>query len=150
MKMKEGFKLRESGFEPVAQLIAAVLGVVGLMLFLLGFSTGYYTFGQMNSGYVLLSLVVGIVAEIIGVVLKGRGMKQFGTLLFSYCGIALLTVAAFLLIGDRVEGIGNCIVTDFDAGHGGEEAIYYSLVASASMMLGVVFNIAGCFSKKSY
>lgn len=146
----KGFKLSQSGFEPMSQLMAAILGVVGLVLFLLGFSTGYYTFGQMNSGYVLLLLAVGIVVEFIGAVLKGKGMKQFGTLLFSYCGIALLTAAAFLLIGDRVEGIGNCIVTDFDAGHGGEEAIYYSLLASAAMLLGVVFNIAGCFSKKSY
>lgn len=149
MRMKK-MKLRGNGFEPVSQFIAAVLGLVGLIFFLMGFSTGYYMFGQMNSGYVLLLLAVGIVVEFIGGILKGKGMKQFWTLLFSYSGIALLTAAAFLLIGDRVEGIGNCIVTDFDAGHGGEEAIYYSLIASTAMILGVVMNIIGCFSKKAY
>lgn len=146
----KGYKLSERGVEPLFLFLAAVLGIVGLVLFLMGFSTGYYTFGEMNSGYVLLLLTASIVVEFIGAVFKGKGKKQLWTLLFSYCGIALLTGAAFLLIGDRVEGIGNCIVTDFDSGHGGEEAIYCSVAASVAMLFGVVLNIIGCFSKKSY
>ena len=51
------------------------------------------------------------------------------------------------MIGDRVEGIGNCVITDYDSGHGGEEAIYYSLAASGTMLLGMIFNIVGSFSK---
>ena len=59
---------------------------------------------------------------------------------------ALLVAGAILLIGDRVEGIGNCIVTDYDSGHGGEEAIYYSLAASGAMLLGMIFNVVGAFA----
>ena len=60
---------------------------------------------------------------------------------------ALLVAGAILLIGDRVEGIGNCIVTDYDSGHGGEEAIYYSLAASGAMLLGMIFNVVGAFAE---
>ena len=44
-------------------------------------------------------------------------------------------------------GIGNCIVTDYDSGHGGEEAIYYSLAASGAMLLGMIFNVVGSFCR---
>lgn len=146
----KGFSMKGKGFEPVALLIAGILGIVGLVLFGMGFSTGYYVFGEMNSYLVLLLLSVGIVVELVGAIIKAKGMTGFWTLLFSYAGLALLTAAAFLLVGDRVEGIGNCIVTDYDAGHGGEEAIYYSLAASGVMMVGVILNIIGCYSKKAY
>ena len=38
-------------------------------------------------------------------------------------------------------------VTDYDSGHGGEEAIYYSLAASGAMLLGMIFNVVGSFCK---
>ena len=51
------------------------------------------------------------------------------------------------LLGDRVEGIGNCILTDYDSGHGGEEAIYYSLGGVLAALAAMVFNIIGAFSR---
>ncbi|MBR2843177.1 MAG: hypothetical protein IKF06_07870, partial [Lachnospiraceae bacterium] len=51
------------------------------------------------------------------------------------------------LIGDRVEGIGNCILTDYDSGHGGEEAIYMSLGGAIAWLAAMVFNIIGAFGK---
>lgn len=32
-------------------------------------------------------------------------------------------------------------------GHGGEEAIYYSLAASGAMLLGMLLNVAGSFCR---
>ena len=51
------------------------------------------------------------------------------------------------LVGDRVEGIGNCIMTDYDSGHGGEEAIYLSLGSILAALAAMVFNIIGAFGK---
>ena len=68
-------------------------------------------------------------------------------LFLTFAITALLVAGAILLIGDRVEGIGNCIVTDYDSGHGGEEAIYYSLAASGAMLLGMIFNVVGSFCR---
>ena len=69
------------------------------------------------------------------------------TRFLTFAVTALLVAGAMLLIGDRVEGIGNCIVTDYDSGHGGEEAIYYSLAASGAMLLGMIFNVVGSFCR---
>ena len=35
-------------------VLVLALTILGIVLFALNFSTGYYTFGQMNSGLVLL------------------------------------------------------------------------------------------------
>lgn len=134
--------------EKVTYVVAAVFSVIGLLQFFCSFSTGYYIFGEMNSYMVLLLLVVGITVEVLSFFALTRWKGSFWTKLLSFAAIALLTAAAILLLGDRVEGIGNCIVTDYDAGHGGEEAIYYSLAGSAAMLLGVISNIIGCFFKE--
>lgn len=59
-----------------------------------------------------------------------------------------LVAAAALLLGDRVEGIGYTLVTDYDAGHGGEEACIMSLVSSGIMLLDAILNITKNFLKK--
>ena len=61
--------------------------------------------------------------------------------------IGCLAGAAALLLGDRVEGIGNCIVTDYDSGHGGEEAIYMSLASCILMLASAVYIIVGSFAQ---
>lgn len=134
--------------EKITYIIAAACGAAGLALFLLSFSTGYYLFGQLNSNMVLLLLAAGIFIEVFSVFAISRWKDMFWTKLLGFAGIALLTAAAILLLGDRVEGIGNCIVTDYDAGHGGEEAIYYSIAGTVVMLLGVVSNIIGSFTKE--
>lgn len=134
--------------EKITYVIAAVFSVIGIVLFFCSFSTGYYIFGEMNSYMVLLLLAMGIIVEVFSVFALTKWKGSFWTKLLDFVAIALLTAAAMLLLGDRVEGIGNCIVTDYDAGHGGEEAIYYSLAGSAAMLLGVTSNIIGCFFKE--
>lgn len=136
--------------ERISYLIAAVCSILGLVLFLLSYTTGYYMFGKMNSYMILLLLSVGMVLEIFSVYAVKKWQGMFWTKLLSFAGIALLSAAAILLLGDRVEGIGNCIVTDYDAGHGGEEAIYYSIAGSVMMLLAVISNIiVGFFKDKA-
>ncbi len=133
--------------EKITGIMAAVLGIGGLVMFFMSFTTGYYIFGEMNSRKIMILLIAAIAVEIITVITQSVFKRSFWTLLLPYVAIGLFAAAAFLLIGDRVEGIGNCIVTDYDAGHGGEEAIYYSLIGSGLMVIGIISNIIGCFTK---
>ena len=107
-----------SRLEFVMGVLSLLLNIAGTVLFFVSYTTGYYKFGEMNSPMILTFAIT-----------------------------ALLVAGAILLIGDRVEGIGNCIVTDYDSGHGGEEAIYYSLAASGAMLLGMLLNVAGSFCR---
>lgn len=131
--------------ERITYVIAAVFAIIGLVLFFCSFSTGYYIFGEMNSNMVLLLLAVGILVELFSAFALTKWKDKVWTKLLGFAAIALLAASAILLMGDRVEGIGNCIVTDYDAGHGGEEAIYYSIAGSVVMLLGVIVNIIGSF-----
>ena len=59
----------------------------------------------------------------------------------------VLILAAVFHIGDRFEGIGVCIVTDYDAGHGGEEAIYLSIAATVLWLVAAVLVLIGNFKQ---
>lgn len=128
-------------------ILTLILATAGLVCFLLSYTTNYYTFGQMNSLLILPMILVGIGVEVFALYGAKKWEGKLWTELLTYVVTALLAAAAILLIGDRVEGIGNCIVTHYDSGHGGEEAIYYSLAGSALMLVGMMVNIAGSFSK---
>jgi len=127
--------------------VALILELIATVLFFVSYTTGYYTFGQMNSIFVLILLVVAILVELISFILSKKDDEKFWKKLLSFVVIALLAFAATMLMGDRVEGIGNCIVTDYDSGHGGEEAIYLSIASSVLMLLGIVAKSIGNFSK---
>lgn len=128
-------------------VLALLLNVVGLVLFGASYTTGYYTFGEMNSLMILAFFLVGIGMEIFSLLAMVKWGNKMWTKFLTFAVTALMVGGAILLIGDRVEGIGNCVVTDFDSGHGGEEAAYYSIAASGAMLLGMIFNIVGSFSK---
>ena len=59
--------------------------------------------------------------------------------------IALICWGIGMILMDRIEAVGNCIVTDFDSGHGGEEAVYMSFVAILFLLTSVVSGIVKSF-----
>lgn len=138
---------KRNGVELTSGIITLILAVAGTILFFLSYSTGYYIYGQMNSGIITALALVGIAMEIVALIVRGKMPETLWPKLLTFCVTALLTGAAMLLIGDRVEGIGNCIITDYDSGHGGEEAIYMSLAGAALFLIAVIYNIIGSFAK---
>ena len=136
-----------SKLEFAMEALALLLNVVGCVLFGVSYTTGYYTFGEMNSLMILAFFLVGIGMELFSLVAMAKWGDKMWTRFLTFAVTELLAAGAILLIGDRVEGIGNCVVTDYDSGHGGEEAIYYSLAASGAMLLGMIFNVVGSFCK---
>ena len=139
--------LKRNGTELTTSIITLVLAAAAAVLFCLSYTTGYYIFGQMNSGLIALLLGAGIAVGLITILLRRKFADKFWPLLLTYAVTALLAAAAMVLLGDRVEGIGNCIVTDYDSGHGGEEAIYMSLAAVILLVCGVIYNIIGSFAQ---
>ena len=138
--------MKRNGFELTAGITSLALTIAAIILFGLSYTTGYYTFGQMQSGVIAAVLAGTLVADIASVILRMKLPDAAWPKFIIFVAIALLSAGAMLLVGDRVEGIGNCIVTDYDSGHGGEEAIYLSLAASILMLAAVIYNIIGSFS----
>ena len=128
-------------------IITIVFAILGLVFFRLSYTTGYYTFGQMNSKLVMILAAAAIVVELVYIILQKKVRETVFAPFFNWAVIAMLMAAALLLIGDRVEGIGNCIVTDYDSGHGGEEAIYMSIAGALLFIIGAIFAIAATFKK---
>ncbi len=133
--------------ETVTGAVVILLSVLGIILFALGFSTGYYTYGQMNSGWITAVIIAVIVIECAAIYCLNKFPKAWWPKLLTFLVTAGLAFAALALIGDRVEGIGNCILTDYDSGHGGEEAIYMSLGGAVAWLAAMIFNIIGAFGK---
>ena len=138
---------KKPGVHLTIGVITLVLTVLALCLFLGSFTTNYYTFGGMNSGLILTLILGAIVFTVLSWWLNRRFPDNIWVRFAPFAVIACLAAAAMLLVGDRVEGIGNCIVTDYDSGHGGEEAIYMSLASSVLMLIAMVYNIIGSFHK---
>ncbi len=136
--------------QTVTGIISIVLTVIGTALFCMSFTTGYYTFGQLNSGVVAVLLAGALVVEIADLYLQKKLPGALWARFLTYGVTAMLAAAAVLLIGDRVEGIGTCIITDYDSGHGGEQAIYYSLAGSVAMLAAMVYNIIGSFENPEH
>ena len=133
--------------ESFCGILVLALTILGIVLFALNFSTGYYTFGQMNSGLVLTTALAAAVIECFALFCLKKYETKLWPKLLTFVVTALLAFAALTLVGDRVEGIGNCIITDYDSGHGGEEAIYMSLGAVLAWLAAMIFNIIGSFGK---
>ncbi|MCD7918861.1 MAG: hypothetical protein LUG45_02070 [Clostridiales bacterium] len=146
--MKKESLWEKRGLEWKTGLVCLALAAVALVFFALSYTTGYYNFGEMHST-VTLGLLIGLIAVEVLLVL---GYQRFGhTLVYqilTFAVTAMLALAVGLLMADRVEGIGNCIVTDYDSGHGKEEAIYLSFASTAALTLGIFSNIIGSFSPK--
>ena len=141
MKNKQTTREITAGFAVIA------LTVLALVLFGLGFSTGYYTYGQMNSVIVTICFGGALLIECCALIMLKKFPKAFWPKLLTFLVTAGLAFGALTLLGDRVEGIGICILTDYDSGHGGEEAIYFSLGSILAALAAMVFNIIGAFGK---
>ena len=144
-----------------------VLTVAGMVLFLLSYTTGYYVFGQMHSVAILVCLFAAVVVELtgayvrerrlvkissktsnnaeIGIYAQEKGTEKEWPYILVTVMIVLLCWAVGMILMDRVEAVGNCIVTDFDSGHGGEEAVYMSFVAIGLFLAAVVLGIVKSF-----
>ena len=133
--------------ETAAGFAVIALTVLALVLFGLGFSTGYYTYGQMNSVLVTVCYGAALLIECVSLVCLKKFPKAVWPRLLTFLVTAALAFGALTLLGDRVEGIGICILTDYDSGHGGEEAIYFSLGSMLAALAAMVFNIIGAFGK---
>ncbi len=131
--------------EIMTGIAALVLTVAAVILFGMSYTTGYYTYGQLNSGLVTALLVGALALEASGMILRAKMPEKIWTSLITFLVTTALVASAVLLIGDRVEGIGTCIVTDYDSGHGGEEAIYMSLAGAILLLAAAVYNIIGSF-----
>lgn len=122
-----------------------VLMVIGFALFLLSYTTGYYVFGQMHSVMITVCLFAALIAEMAGAyVREGHPDKEWPHL-FMTAVIVLICWAVGMILLDRVEAIGTCVITDFDSGHGGEEAVYMCLVAVLFFLAAVVLGIIKSF-----
>ncbi len=138
---------KRNGFELTAGIVALILAAAAAVLFGLNFTTGYYTYGQMQSTLITGLLAGAIVVEIAALILRAKFPGALWPKFLPFVAIGCLAGAAALLLGDRVEGIGNCIVSDYDSGHGGEEAIYMSLASCILMLVSAVYIIVGSFAK---
>ena len=145
-----------------------VLTLIGFVLFLLSYTTGYYVFGQMHSVMILICIFAAIVVQLAGAYIReGRLVKISGKVsndqeigvyakektsgkewpyILIMVMIVLLCWAVGMILMDRVEAVGNCIVTDFDSGHGGEGAVYMSFIAIGFFLVTVVLGIIKSFT----
>lgn len=127
--------------------ITAICSIVGLILSILSYFTGYYALGEMNSIWMFIAIGTAILVQIVNFILNIKIKNEWiFTILNAFISI-LMIISFALLIGDRVEGIGFTIVTQFDAGHGGAEACYLSFGACGAWLLGSILKIVESFLK---
>nr|MCR4675413.1 hypothetical protein [Lachnospiraceae bacterium] len=130
-------------------ILTLIFTFFGGVLFALSYSTSYYTFGTGASGIIMTLIVLAVVCSALDLIFTKINPDALWVKFLTFGTIGFLAASAILLIGDRVEGIGNTIVTDYDAGHGGEEAIYYSIAAAIMFLIAMILNIIGAFSGKA-
>ncbi len=130
-------------------IITLCLTVLGLGLFLMSFTTNYYTYGGLNSPLITALIACALVCVCADMILSRAFPDAIWTKYLTFLGTGLLAASAVLIIGDRVEAIGTTIMTDYDSGHGGEEAIYYSLGGAVCLLIAMVYNIIGVSGEKA-
>lgn len=119
--------------------------MIGLVFFLLSYTTGYYVFGEMKSYLILAGIIGALILETTALIFSQKFNRQ---ILADICVLSVTVLCVFsmiMLLGDRVEGIGFTVVTQFDAGHGGAEACYLSFVSCAGLLLGGCVNVINSF-----
>ena len=118
-----------------------ILSIAGFILFIASYTTSYYIFGDANSVMIIVLFIIGIATEVALVVCSGLlGPKEWMKAILIVTIISL-AVGAIYLLGDRFEGIGYTIITNYDAGHGGEEACWYSIICSVLMLLSIIATV---------
>ena len=130
-------------------LLTLLLGLVGTVFFALSYMTGYVSivYGMNNSITitVMLAAIIVLSALIIAFQIMGKVHVKEVYHVAMYILVILLTLSAGLLLADRVEAIGNCIIAPWDAGHGGEESCYLAFVSMGCWLVAVTANIVGSF-----
>lgn len=129
----------------IRRCVVLITCLIGLVFFLLSYTTGYYVLGEMNSMRILAAIIIAIILELAELILNRKMNSQVTENIFSLLVTVLSMFALVTLMGDRVEGIGFTIVTQFDAGHGGAEACYLSFVACGSFLVGCLMSIIHSF-----
>lgn len=131
------------------QLAAVPLLVIGAVFFGLSYTTGYnqIVYGEKNS--IIITVFIVVIAVILAALLTLQMLEKFDRK--EIYNIAMVVLAALfilctlLLLVDRVDAIGNCIVAPWDAGHGGEDSCYLAFVAMGCWILALAGDIVGCF-----
>lgn len=145
-QLKNILASKEDKIFSIRSYVIFLLSLIGLIFFLLSYTTGYYTFGEMNSLLILTLIIGSLLAVAVSVIATkktaGEGILYMLTIFIT----ALLIASAALLLGDRMEGIGFTVLTQFDAGRGGEEACYLSFVSMGSFLMAAIVNVVGSFS----
>lgn len=129
----------------IRAVIVAVFAAAGMIFFLFSYTTGYYTFGKANCWPVFLAVIAAIILAAAVVFVNVKFHNNLLTSALMLVVTALLVFGMIMLLGDRVEGIGFTIVTKFDAGHGGEEACWMSIIACGCFLAGGILNIINSF-----
>ena len=138
----------KSGIHLTTGIITLLFTLLGGVLYYFSHSTNYYTFGQMNSKLIVGLIGGAFLVELAFLIFVKLSRRALWVQLLPFAVTALLAASAMFIVGDRVEGIGNCIITDYDSGHGGEEAIYISLIAAACLIVAMIYNIIGSFHRE--
>ena len=139
---------KQNEIEIFSGITTLIFSVAASVLFALSYTTNYYTFGQMNSVMTVIFLGMAIAVEIASLIVRTKRPDSLVGKTLTLFISGFLAAASMLLMGDRVEGIGICVITDYDSGHGGEEAIYMSIAASLLMIVAIVYNIVGSFFRE--
>ena len=83
-----------SKLEFAMEVLVLLLNVVGLVLFGVSYTTGYYTFGEMNSPMILSFFLVGIGMEIFSMIAMAKWGGKMWTRFLTFAVTALLVAGA--------------------------------------------------------
>lgn len=129
-----------------------IFTIIGMILFLLNYTTGYYQFGQRHSVMIICCLFGAVVAELVSMYARENYPEKEWPFLILTAAVVLICWGAGMLLMDRIEAVGTCVITDFDSGHGGEEAVYQAFVALlfflAAVVLGIIKSFTGVNKRK--
>lgn len=145
-QLKKILASKEDKIFSIRSYVIFLLSLIGLLFFLLSYTTGYYTFGEMNSLLILTLIIGSLLAMAVSVIATKKNAGEGILYMLTIFITALLIASATLLLGDRMEGIGFTVLTQFDAGRGGEEACYLSFVSMGSFLMAAIVNVVGSFS----
>lgn len=131
-------------------IVSLVFTMIGIVPFILSYRTGYVSivYGEDNSIRITVLLVILVLMTIVLIAVRLTEAKAVERIYepVTYLLVILLTTAAILLLVDRVEAIGNCIIAPWDAGHGGEESCYLAFGAIGCWCAALMADIVGCFT----
>ncbi len=128
--------------------ITFAITITGIVFFLLSYGTGYIgiVYGEKNSLWITAFLIAVIVIYILLFLGTSKfKMREEICNVLTYVLVVLFTLCIVLLLADRVDAIGNCIVAPWDAGHGGEDSCYLSFVSMGCWFAAMAGNMAVSF-----